>query len=74
MNLAKYAYLFSKASENMKAGFGVYHIAEKRILQKLNTLEFNQLIKICKYLLSQNIGSNDFLKKFEAKLYDSYPS
>ena len=27
MKLAEYSYWFSKASENMQAGFGVYHIA-----------------------------------------------
>lgn len=29
LTLAKYAYLFSKASENIKSGFGVYQIALK---------------------------------------------
>lgn len=31
LKLADYAYMYSKASENMKAGFGVYHVAEAKI-------------------------------------------
>ena len=31
IKLAKFAYLFSKASESMKAGYGTYHVAESRL-------------------------------------------
>ena len=59
--MAEYSYWFSKASENMQAGFGIYHIAEEKVKEKLRDMSFAELVKVSTFLLGQNIGSNEFL-------------
>ena len=73
MALASYAYLFSKASENMSAGFGVYQIAQKQVLEHLRSLEFKDCVKIAKYMISSHVGNNDFCRSIEEKLVKEYP-
>lgn len=51
VKLAEYAYYFSKASNSMKGGFGVYQLAEKVIMERLPDLDLMQIKKICEYLL-----------------------
>ena len=37
-------------------------------------MTFNELTKASSYLLTQNIGSNQFQLKLEAEIYKKYPS
>lgn len=53
--------MYSRASENMKAGFGVYHVAEKKIGEYLYRYNIKELTKLSKYFMGQNIGTNAFL-------------
>jgi len=71
--LAEYAYYFSKASNSMKGGFGIYQTAETMIQQRLRDFDLLQLRRICEYLLPQNIGSNKFYGELEERLHDLYP-
>ena len=71
--LAEYAYYFSKASNSMKGGFGIYQTAETMIQQRLRDFDLLQLRRICEYLLPQNIGSNKFYGELEERLNDLYP-
>ncbi|EAR90623.2 hypothetical protein TTHERM_00123730 (macronuclear) [Tetrahymena thermophila SB210] len=74
LELAKYAYYFSKTPENIQGGFGIYKIAEEKLNYTIEMMEFNDLIKLSKYFIAQNIGSNQFLQKLEKKILDTYPS
>jgi len=71
--LAEYAYYFSKASNSMKGGFGMYQIAETKIQERLRDFDLLQLRRICEYLLPQNIGSNKFYQELEERLEELYP-
>lgn len=72
IKLARFAYLFSKTSDSLKGGFGIYAIAEARVLERLPDYQFNELVKLSKYFISQNIGSNQFLLKLEEQLLEKY--
>lgn len=50
--MAKYAYYFSKTPENIQGGFGVYEIAEKKLENVLELMEFSDLVKLSKYFLA----------------------
>ncbi len=52
--------MLSKISENATGGYGVFLIAEKHLLAHLPRLSFHDLVKASSYMLTQNIGSNDF--------------
>jgi len=71
--LAEYAYYMSKASNNMQGGFGVYHIAEKLLQQRLRDYDLYELRRICEYLLPQSIGSNKFYAELEQRIKEKYP-
>ncbi|EGR31601.1 hypothetical protein IMG5_106540 [Ichthyophthirius multifiliis] len=73
LELAKYAFYFSKTNENIKGGFGVYKIAEDKLKNILEVTDFEDIIKIVKYFVSQNIGSNAFLELVEKSLMKQYP-
>ncbi|KRX08409.1 hypothetical protein PPERSA_08608 [Pseudocohnilembus persalinus] len=73
LKLGQYAYMYSKASESIKAGFGVYHIAEQRITQFLYRYNITQLTKLAKFFMSQKIGSNQFLTELEKEIISKYP-
>lgn len=45
LKLALFANYFSRATESIKGGFGVYQIAEKRIHERLVDYDFHQLVK-----------------------------
>ena len=37
-------------------------------------MNFHSLVKVCEYMLTQNIGSNSFQLKLEEEIYKKYPS
>ena len=59
-HLAEFAYHLSKVSDNARGGFGVYKITEEVTLRNIYRLKFDELITISQYMISQNIGSNEF--------------
>lgn len=74
MQLAKYAYYFSKTPENIHGGFGVYQMAERKLDSIIALTEFPDLLKLSQYFFAQNIGSNKFLAKLEESLVKEFPS
>lgn len=65
--------MLSKVSENATGGFGVFEIAQKHVENNLSRLNFHDLVKAASYLLTQNIGSNEFQVKLEEEIYKKYP-
>lgn len=74
IKLAEFAYYFSKSSENIQGGFGIYQIAEKKLLESLDSYSFRELIRISSLLIPQNIGSNGFLREIELKILQRFPN
>ena len=74
MKIAEYANYFSKSSENVQGGFGVYKVAETRLAETLNDYNFHDLIKIALLLIPQNIGSNEFYKNLEERILENFPN
>ena len=73
LHLAQYAFYFSKATESMQGGFGVYILAEKSITDHIRYFKFEELLKISESMLTQNIGSNAFYALFEKRVLELYP-
>jgi hypothetical protein len=65
--------MLSKTSENATGGFGVFGIAEKHLLTHFPRFNFHDLVKAASYMLTQNLGTNDFQTELEAELYKKYP-
>lgn len=40
ITLAYYANLYSKSPENMKGGFGIYKLAEEKLMERMKTYNF----------------------------------
>ena len=74
MKIAEYANYFSKSSENIQGGFGIYKVAEQRLTETLNDYNFHQLIKIGLLLIPQSIGSNEFYGKLEERIFETFPN
>ena len=74
MKIAEYANYFSKSSDNIQGGFGIYKVAEKRLTETLNDYNFHQLIRIALLLIPQSIGSNEFYKKLEDRILETFPN
>lgn len=74
MKIAEYANYFSKSSEAVQGGFGIYKVAEKRLTETLKDYNFHQLIKIALLLIPQSIGSNEFYSKLEEKIIENFPN
>jgi len=49
--MCEYAYLLSKASENLNGGFGIYYIADQKVNLEISTYNFEESLKICKFLI-----------------------
>lgn len=60
LQLAKYAKYYAKASDKIKGAYGIYNIAEKQIKLRMDAFEFNEIIKLCQYMITYNLGSNQF--------------
>jgi len=74
IKIAEYANYFSKSSENIQGGFGIYKVAEKRLAETLDDYNFHDLIKIALLLIPQSIGSNDFYKRLEERILENFPN
>ena len=57
-HMAEFSYHLSKVSENAKGGFGVFKITEEVVMKNIYRLKFSELITITKFMISQNLGSN----------------
>lgn len=63
LEFCEFAYYLSKVQDNAAGGFGVFRIAEERLLPTLSVLPFEKLAQISHYMLMQNLGSNYFQLK-----------
>lgn len=57
MKLAYYSYLYAKAPERV---MDIIKLTEARVLDRISDYEFKNFVKLAKYFLTPNIGSNDF--------------
>lgn len=74
IKLAEYSFYFSKATESIQGGFGVYQHAEKSITDNIRYFTFEELVKTAEYLFPQNIGTNEFHALIEKRMFELYPS
>lgn len=74
LKLSYYAYLYSKCKENVNGGFGMYVLAETKVLERIKDYDFKDLVKIAKYFFTPNIGSNNFQTQIEERLTELFPN
>lgn len=74
LKMAEYSFYFSKATESMQGGFGVYQLAEKSISDNIRYFTFQELVRTTEYLFPQKIGTNEFHSVLEKRILELYPS
>ena len=52
---------------------GFFKIAEESISKHIHRLKFNELVTICGFMLTQNLGSNDFQLALEEQIFEKFP-
>lgn len=68
--LARFCNYFSRISNTVGGGYGLYKKAERRIGIKLRKLDFHELVNIAELLIPQKAASREFTEKLQDIIYE----